>query len=123
MHCSGTHRLHPPRAPLCIGRGVEGFNVSDVQWLADVNISPNGDGLPGISEAKHLVGALLTYGLIAAFAGVALSAISWAVGAHSSNPTLASRGRSGLLVCAVVALVIGGADTYINFFAHAGQSL
>jgi hypothetical protein len=47
----------------------------------------------GIQEALKLVGALLTFGLIAAVAVVVLSAITWSVGSHSSNPAVAGRAR------------------------------
>jgi hypothetical protein len=63
-----------------------------------VNVSPNTSGLPGISEAENIVGALLTFGLIAALAGLIIAAIVWALGSHSANPHLASRGKTGVLV-------------------------
>lgn len=88
-----------------------------------VNISPNVSGLPGISELQKIVGALLTVGVIAALAGLVIAAIVWAVGNHSANPTLAGRGKTGVLVACVAALLVGGADTLINFFASAGRGL
>jgi hypothetical protein len=91
--------------------------------LADINISPNRSGLPGVSEAEKIVGALLTFGLIAAVAGIVLAAIIWAVGSNSSNPHLAGRGKTGVIVACVAALLIGGADILINFFSGAGASL
>jgi hypothetical protein len=93
-------------------------------WAASgPNIQPNDTGLPGVSEAKKIVGALLTFGLIAAVAGVAISAIGWALGSHSANPHLAGRGKVGVIVAAAAALLIGGADLIINFFQSAGSSL
>jgi hypothetical protein len=92
-------------------------------WLADPGIKPNKDGLPGVSEAQKIVGALLTFGLIAAVAGIAISAIGWALGSHSANPHLASRGRGGVVVAAAAALLIGGADLIVNFFQAAGSSI
>jgi len=91
--------------------------------LAGVNVSPNTTGLPGISELQSIVGALLTVGLIGALAGLALSAIVWAVGNHSSNPALAGRGKTGVLVAFVAAALVGGAVVLINFFAGAGAQL
>lgn len=63
-----------------------------------VNISPNSNGLPGIAELQNIVGALLTIGLIAALAGLAISASVWAIGNHSANPVLSGRGKTGVLV-------------------------
>lgn len=90
---------------------------------ADVNVSPNTNGLPGIGEIENIVGALLTIGLVASLAGLALSAIVWAIGNHSVNPMLASRGKTGVLVSFVAAALCGGAVTLINFFFGAGAKL
>ena len=90
---------------------------------ASVNITPNTSGLPGISELQDIVGALLTIGLIAALAGLAISAIVWAIGNHSANPVLAGRGKTGVLVSFVSAALVGGAVALINFFAGAGGQL
>jgi hypothetical protein len=87
------------------------------------HITPNNNGLPGTSEAEKLVGALLTFGLIAAVAGIAIAAITWALGSHSANPHLASRGKTGVIVACLAALLVGGADILVNFFASAGGSL
>jgi Family of unknown function (DUF6112) len=92
-------------------------------FAAGPNISPNTTGLPGTSEAEKIVGALLTYGLIAAVAGIAIAAITWALGTHSANPHLAGRGKTGVVVACVAALLVGGADILVNFFATAGSSL
>lgn len=87
------------------------------------NITPNSNGLPGTSEAEKLVGALLTFGLIACVAGIAIAAITWALGSHSANPHLAGRGKTGVLVACLAALLVGGADILVGFFASAGGSL
>ena len=87
------------------------------------NISPNSNGLPGTSEAEKLVGALLTFGLIACVAGIAIAAITWALGSHSANPHMAGRGKTGVLVACLAALLVGGADILVGFFASAGGSL
>jgi len=91
--------------------------------LAGVNVSPNSSGLPGISELDTIVGALLTIALIAALAGLLISASVWAIGNHSVNPALAGRGKSGVLVSFVAAALTGGAVTLVNFFAGAGAHL
>lgn len=87
------------------------------------DISPNTTGLPGISALQQIVGGLLTIGLIAAVAGVALSAIAWAIGSHSSNPHVAGRGKTGVLVSIAAAMLIGAANTLVNFFNAAGGAV
>ena len=87
------------------------------------DVAPNTTGLPGISLVSNIVGALLTFGLIACVAGLVLAAIVWAVGHHSANPSVAGRGKTGVLVALVAALLVGGANVLIDFFVNAGQSL
>lgn len=88
-----------------------------------IDIQPNTTGLPGLAALESIVGALLTFGLIAAVAGVAISASAWAIGAHSSNPHVAGKGKSGVLVAGGAALLIGGANTIVTFFNNAGASI
>jgi len=87
------------------------------------DVSPNTTGLPGINTISSIVGALLTIGLISCVAGLVLAAIVWVIGSHSSNPNLASRGKSGVLVALVAALLIGGANVLVDFFVATGKGL
>ena len=91
--------------------------------LASPGIPPNRNGLPGVSEAERIVGALLTFGLIASVAGIAISAIAWALGTHSANPYMAGRGRTGVIVASAAALLVGGADVIVKFFQAAGSHI
>ena len=88
-----------------------------------IDIGPNRNGLPGIAALENIVGALLTIALIAAVAGLAISAAAWAIGNHSSNPGLVHRGKSGVLVACAAAALAGGAVSLINFFSSAGGAL
>jgi hypothetical protein len=90
---------------------------------SDIHISPNRDGLPGIAALESIVGALLTFGLIAAVAGIAISAIAWAIGSHSGNPHVAGKGKSGVVIALVAAFLIGGANVLVNFFNDQGSNL
>jgi hypothetical protein len=92
-----------------------------ISFLDD--ISPNTTGLPGISSLQQMVGALLTVGLIACLAGMVLAAIFWAVGHHSANPSIAARGKAGVLVAMVASILVGGANVLVDFFVHAGGAL
>jgi len=49
-------------------------------------MSPNPDGLPGLTQLREIVGALLTWGLVACVAGLVISAIVWAVGRTICRP-------------------------------------
>jgi len=114
-----THRRRSPdrvRERPALAKG-------NLMTLPSVNINPNTTGLPGIVALEKIVGALMTFGLIAAVAGVALSAIAWAVGSHSANPHVAGRGKSGVLVAGAAAMLIGAANTMVTFFSAAGGAV
>ena len=89
----------------------------------DITISPNSDGLPGIGQLRDVVGASMTVGLILAVLALIISAIVWALGANSSNPHLAGRGKVGVLVGLGAAIVTGASVTLVNFFWNVGQSV
>ncbi|WP_152191231.1 DUF6112 family protein [Georgenia satyanarayanai] len=91
--------------------------------LAQINIDPNTDGLPGIAQLRTVVGAVMTVGLILAVLALIVSAIVWAMGANSANPHLAGRGKSGVLIALGAAILCGGAVTLVNFFWNVGQAV
>ncbi len=90
---------------------------------APADVQPNTTGLPGIAALQTIVGAMLTIGLVASVAGVAISAIAWAIGSHSSNPHVAGRGKTGVLISVASAMLIGAANTLVNFFNSAGAAI
>ncbi len=90
---------------------------------ADINITPNSDGLPGIEALRTVVGAVMTGGLILSVLALIVAAIVWGFGANSSNPHLASRGKLGVLVSCGAAIICGASVTLINFFWNVGQSV
>jgi hypothetical protein len=99
------------------------LSVTSAVLLADPGVKFNQDGLPGMSLARKIVGALLTFGLIAAVAGIAISAVVWALSAHNGNAHYASRGKMGVVVASGAAVLIGGADAIVTFFQNAGSSI
>jgi hypothetical protein len=90
---------------------------------ADISIPPNDTGLPGIGALRTIVGAIMTIGLILSVLALLIAAIVWGFGSHSSNPHLAGRGKTGVLVACGAAALCGGAVTFINFFWNVGQNL
>ncbi|HCS62310.1 MAG TPA: hypothetical protein DIW46_13105, partial [Microbacterium sp.] len=58
---------------------------------ANVDITPNDSGLPGIAALRTVVGAVMTIGLILSVLALIVSAVVWGFGSNSSNPHLASR--------------------------------
>lgn len=99
-------------------------HLSLVQLVASgVNVTPNTTAIPGLSTLSTLVGSLMAFGLVLSLAGFVGCAIVMAIGHHSANPQWSTRGKMGLLVCLVAALLIGGSDLLINTFYNLGSSL
>ena len=89
----------------------------------DPSITPNKTGLPGLGTASEIAGALLTVGLIACVAGIAVSGLVWAFAHHHGNGRYSDHGKSGVIVCCLAALLVGGADAIITFFSNMGGAL
>lgn len=88
-----------------------------------VQVDPDPAGLPGSDVLQDLVNGLAFWMLLAALAGVLIGAGVWSLASHSNNHHWASRGRSGALVSALAAMVIGGASAIVNFFVSAGGKI
>ena len=89
----------------------------------DIDINPNSNGLPGIGQLRNIVGAAMTVGLILAVLGLVISAVVWVLGANSSNPHLAGRGKLGVLVGVGAAVITGASVALVNFFWNVGQAV
>ncbi len=89
----------------------------------DIDINPNSNGLPGIGQLRSIVGASMTVGLILAVLALVVSAVVWAMGANSSNPHLAGRGKLGVMVGVGAAVITGASVALVNFFWNVGQAV
>ncbi len=89
----------------------------------DIEIEPNSSGLPGIAQLRSIVGATMTVGLTLAVLALIVSAIVWALGANSSNPHLAGRGKVGVLIALGAAVICGASVALVNFFWNVGQAV
>lgn len=89
----------------------------------DIEIDPNSNGLSGIGQLRGIVGASMTVGLILAVLALIISAVVWALGANSSNPHLAGRGKLGVLVGLGAAIITGASVALVNFFWNVGQAV
>lgn len=105
-------------------KGVVVIHLSSARLMASgVNVTPNSTAIPGLNTLSTLVGSLMAFGLVLSLAGFVGCAIVMAIGHHSANPQWSTRGKMGLLVCLVAALLIGGSDLLINTFFNLGSSL
>jgi hypothetical protein len=93
--------------------------------IAATNIGGNPDpkGLPGSPALQQLVDGLAFWGLLAALAGLVVSAAVWALSAHSGNYQQASVGRRGTLVAAAAAFLVGAAPAIVSFFENLGNTV
>lgn len=131
MNRRPKHLSHNAAAMPAIDEGSKTMNRPGTQRLtaaagsltAGINIDPNTTGLPGITQLRTIVGAVMTVGLILAVLALIVAAIVWGFGANSSNPHLASRGKTGVLVALGTAVLCGAAVTLINFFWDVGQTV
>lgn len=97
--------------------------TTTVGFSTDPGVTPNANGLPGLSRMQELVGGLIPYALLAAVAGLVIGAIMWGVGSSSANPSAASRGKSTVLISLVVAVLAVASNQIIGWFAGVGQTL
>ena len=88
-----------------------------------MDVFPDFDGLGGIGDLKQVIGALLPIVLIVAVLMVIVSAICWAFGASHGNPTLASKGRAGVLVGIGAAALAGAGVAWVNWLTTLGNQL
>lgn len=89
----------------------------------DPGVTSNSTGLPGLGQLRQIVGAMLTFGLVACVAALVASAVVWGFGANSGNPHLAGRGKSGVVTAAGAALLIGAANALVTFFSNVGSAI
>ena len=102
---------------------MSGMSVLGRVSAADPGITPNSTGLPGLAVVQQIVGALLTWGLIACVAGLVVSVIVWALAHQQGNYSYASSGKTGVIVAAGGALLIGGANAIVAFFSGLGSGI
>jgi hypothetical protein len=76
-----------------------------------------------LPQLKEIVSAMLTFGLVACVAALVASAVVWGFASNSGNAHLAGRGKTGVVVAAGAALLIGAANAIVTFFSNAGATL
>ena len=91
--------------------------------MLEVSLNPDPSQLPGGGTLADLTNGLAGFVLILTVFGLVISAGGWGVGVATSNLSWAERGKSGTIVCAVAALLVGGAAVIINFFFNVGSRL
>ena len=88
-----------------------------------VDVNPNPNDLPGGAVIQQLLDGLAGWALFGSLAALLVSAIVWALGANGGNYHAANKGKTGVLVSAVTALLVGAAPALINFFNQLGTKV
>jgi hypothetical protein len=94
-----------------------------VQSFLNVHVNPDPGKLPGGQVIQQLINGLAGWALFGSLAALLISAIVWALGANSGNYHAAGRGKTGVLVSGITALLIGAAPALINFFNALGHKV
>jgi hypothetical protein len=91
--------------------------------LADVEMTPDINALPGGQVLQNLINGIGAWGLALALVGLVIGAAAWALGSHGQNYHQTYVGRKAVLVSGLAALLIGAGPAIVNFFFHAGTGV
>jgi hypothetical protein len=91
-------------------------------WL-DVSLNPDPSQLPFSGTLHDLANGLEAVALLLAAAGIVFAASRWGLGVATSNTAWAEQGKTGVVIGAIAALLIGAAAVLVNFFFGLGSHL
>ena len=86
-------------------------------------VGPDFGAVGGSDQLRHIVGALLTFGLVTAVLMLVVCAASWAVASANGSWQSAARAKSGLFVAVGGAVLTGGALAWANWLLDVGATL
>jgi hypothetical protein len=89
----------------------------------DIGGRPDPQGLPGTEALQSLISGVAFWALLAALAGLLVSAAVWALASHSGNYHHATMGRRGTLIAALAAFLVGAAPAIVQFFESLGRTV
>lgn len=91
--------------------------------VAQVDITPDANGLPGGAQLQQVVNGLAFLALILLLGGVVAGAVWWGVGGSTNNPMQSANGKRMVGICLLGAVVVGGAAGLVNFFNTLGGGI
>lgn len=89
--------------------------------FAQFDISPDESNAPGADGIGEAINGFAFYALLATAAGFLIGAAMWAVGGRIGNDYTAQGGKTGMVVAAGVAFLIGAASAILNFAFDIGS--
>src|SRR4029453_541777 len=122
---SSSRRPSPVDSPNQRKGGREPMTLLSSLIVAQTRLGgqPDPNGLPGTSALQSLISGVAFWALLAALAGLLVSAAVWALSSHSGNYHHASMGRRGTLISALAAFLVGAAPAIIAFFEDLGRTV
>lgn len=88
-----------------------------------MHVHPNINALDGTGQLRSVAGALLMIALIVCVLSMIISAVVWAVATAGGNYQTAARGRTGVIVALVAAILAGSAVAWLKFLIDVGSTL
>ncbi|WP_053385961.1 DUF6112 family protein [Leucobacter japonicus] len=88
-----------------------------------MNVFPDFGAVGASGDLATVIGALLTYILIAAVLTLLISAIIWAVSSQAGNPYTAQKARIGVFVALGTAALAGAGIAWTNFLLTVGDRI
>jgi len=91
--------------------------------LADVELHPNTNSLPGGDVLQSLMNGLGGWALALSLVGLLIGAAAWALGSHGQNYQQTFVDQRAVLISGLAALLVGAGPAIVNFFFKAGQGV
>lgn len=88
-----------------------------------MGVFPDFGAVSGRGRLEQIVGALLTYGLIAAVLMVIVCGSIWALASSHGSWQSAARAKTGLFVALAGAVLIGSAPAWTDWLIEVGARL
>lgn len=77
----------------------------------------------GGPDLRHLIGALLTYGLLTAVAMLIVCTAAWALASGRGSWHAAEKAKGGLFVAIAATILLGGSMSWANWLLGIGARL
>lgn len=96
--------------------------LAPAAWVfAQFEVTPQKDKAPGAAGISEAINGFAFYALLAAAAGFLIGAAMWAIGGRIGNDYTAQGGKTGMVIAAGVAFLVGATSAILNFAYDTGK--
>ena len=88
-----------------------------------MDVFPDFGAVGGAADLRTIIGALMTFVLIAAVLMMIVSGVIWALAVANGHFQTAARARSGVWVACGAAVLAGAGVAWVNFLLDVGSTL